>query len=352
MGEFEFIETVRRAFANIGDETITGIGDDCAVIPLSGSSGEALVVTTDMLTEGVHFLRDAISARELGAKSLAVNLSDIAAMGARPVASFLSIALPAECRGGWVDEFMAGYREMSERHAVKLAGGDTTGSLGTITINVTAIGRAALGHLKYRIGAREGDIVAVNGALGESAAGLKEILEQNRLAKQAASCPPGGAGGSLMCAEQSLLAAIHRNPIPQVEEGAWLGGREEVHAMMDLSDGLASDLGHILRASGVGAEVELTAIPTPVDVELAVTGGEDYKLLLTVAPEKFAALAADYSARFGGELYAVGRILPPRRPQGSAPLLSMEGNSPAAKPIVWLENGVRVEKDWRGFTHF
>jgi thiamine-monophosphate kinase len=378
MGEFEFIETVRRAFAGIGDETIIGIGDDCAVIPLSDSSGEAFVVTTDMLVEGVHFLRDHISARELGAKSLAVNLSDIAAMGARPVASFLSIALPRECRGEWVDEFMAGYREMSERHCVKLAGGDTTGSLGAIAINEVAIGRAPLGHLKYRSGALPGDIIAVNGALGESAAGLKEILEQNRLASQAAGRPRGGAGGDLLCAEQSLLAAIHRNPIPQVEEGAWLGERVEVHAMMDLSDGLASDLGHILKGSGVGAEIELTAIPTPVDVELAVTGGEDYKLLMTVAPEKFATLAADYKARFGATLYAVGRILPPRRPQGSAPLLSKEGNlacgekktyhpadhkgrhpsfqeggeSPAANAIVWLENGVRVEKNWRGFTHF
>ncbi len=312
MGEFEFIETIRRSFEGIGDGAITGIGDDCAVIPQSG--GESFVVTTDMLVEGVHFLRHATSARELGAKSLAVNLSDVAAMGARPVASFLSLALPPECREEWAQEFMEGYRELSARHGVKLAGGDTTGSLGGIAVNVTAIGRTPNERLKFRSGARPGDIVAVNGSLGESAAGLQDIL-----------------AGRL----DTLSAQIHRNPVPQVAEGEWLGGRAEVHSMIDLSDGLASDLTHILKASKVGAEVDLDAIPTPVATELAVTGGEDYKLLLTVAPERWESLRADYRKRFGAEPRAIGRIV-----------------SSSKSGIVWIENGTPVKKKWRGFTHF
>jgi thiamine-monophosphate kinase len=311
LGEFQFIEAIRRAFAGVGEGGIVGIGDDCAVLPTGGD--EALVVTTDMLVEGVHFLRHATSARELGAKSLAVNLSDIAAMGARPVASLLSIALPAECRGERAQEFMEGYREMSLLHGVALVGGDTTASRAGIAINVVAIGRAAPERLKYRSGARVGDIVVVNGVLGESAAGLRDIL-----------------AGRL----DTPHAHIHRNPTPQVSEGEWLGGRAEVHSMLDLSDGLASDLGHILRASGVGASVELGAIPTPVSIEDAVTGGEDYKLLFTVAPESFASIAADYLARFGEPLYPVGRI------------------TDAPPEIVWLEYGQPVEKDWHGFVHF
>ncbi len=310
MGEFDFIERLRASFDGIGDPQIVGIGDDAAVIPLED---DVLVVTTDMLVEGVHFLRHATSARELGAKSLAVNLSDVAAMGARPLASFLSVALPVELRGEWAAEFAEGYRELSARYDVKPAGGDTTSSLGPVAINVTVVGRAPAANIKYRSGARPGDIVAVGGPLGESAAGLRDIL-----------------AGHL----DTPLAAKHRNPQAQVAEGEWLGGRLEVHSMMDLSDGLAGDLPHILRASKTAAEIELTAIPTPVDIELAVAGGEDYKLLLTCDPTAWPVLAADFEARFGSPLYPIGRIIP------------------GSPEITWLENGTPVQKKWHGFAHF
>ncbi len=340
MGEFDFIESVRRAFEGVGGgngrdgmagksrrdrpagseacDGYLGIGDDCAVLPIG--DGEAFVVTTDMLVEGVHFLRHGElsargrrEARELGGKALAVNLSDVAAMGARPVASFLSLALPADCQGEWADGFMEGYREMSVRHGVALAGGDTTASLCGVTVNVTAIGRAPLSHLKYRSGAQPGDIVVAGGTLGESAEGLNDIMAGRH---------------------DTPCAHIHRNPIPQVDQGEWLGGRKEVHSMIDLSDGMASDLRHILRASGVGAEIELESVPTPVSKETALTGGEDYKLLFTVEPEGFALLAEDYLKRFGAPLHPVGRIVegPPE--------------------IVWLEGDKPVVIDFRGFVHF
>ncbi|MDR2890131.1 MAG: thiamine-phosphate kinase [Alistipes sp.] len=373
MDEFDFIEGIKRAFEGIGDGTIKGIGDDCAVIPVSEAESlvvteeaasdndtESLVVTTDMLIEGVHFLRHATSARELGGKALAVNLSDVAAMGARPVASFLSIALPADCRGEWAEEFMESYRELSARHNVRLAGGDTTGSLNGVAINVTLVGRAPTACLKFRDGARPGDIIAVGGELGASAAGLADIL-----------------AGRL----DTPSAHIHRNPAAQVAEGEWLGGRAEVRSMMDLSDGLASDLRHILRASAkaagsvLSAEIELSAIPMPdsVTTEQAVTGGEDYKLLLTVAPEGWDALAKDYLDRFGVPLHAIGRITADAGDtsdtgitagtrtgtetditDGTGTSTETGGDTPPhpAGQIVWLEGGEPVVRDWRGFVHF
>ena len=270
MTEFGFIASIKTLFAPLPDNGFEGIGDDCSVLSVGG--GESLVFTADLLTEGVHFLRTATSPRELGRKSLAVNLRDVAAMGARPVATLLSIAHQADAANAWAAEFMLGYRELSVEFGVTLAGGDTTRSLSGLTINVSAIGRAADAHLKRRSDARPGDVIFTAGELGTSGAGLQDIL--------AGRC-------------DTPAAAVHRNPQPQVAEGIWLGSRPEVRAMMDLSDGLASDLKHILDRSGVGAEVAVEQIPAApgADVRMAACSGEDYKLLLTAAPEAAAPAA-------------------------------------------------------------
>lgn len=312
MTEFGFIERIREAFSSLPSNGFEGIGDDCAVLPLGG--GESLVFTADMLAEGVHFLRAATSAAELGRKSLAVNLSDVAAMGACPIATLLSLSLPKDATDAWAAEFMDGYRELSEQYGVALVGGDTTRSEAGITVNVTAIGRVADAHVKRRSAARAGDIIFTGGELGGSGAGLRDIL--------AGRC-------------DTPLAALHRNPTPQVAEGIWLGERTEVHAMMDLSDGLASDLRHVLDRSGVGAELDLDRIPVAPgsDLQTAACAGEDYKLLFTAAPESAAALAAGYRDRFGTTLYPVGRIT-------------------AAPGLVWLRDGQPVTLDWQGFTHY
>ncbi|WP_300798750.1 thiamine-phosphate kinase, partial [uncultured Alistipes sp.] len=150
MTEFGFIDRIRTLFAALPDNGFEGIGDDCAVLPIGRNADgeeEVLLFTADLLTEGVHFLRHATPARELGRKALAVNLSDIAAMGGRPVATLLSIALPRDAAGTWAEEFMEGYRELSERYATALVGGDTTRSESGITVNVTAIGRAPAAHV-------------------------------------------------------------------------------------------------------------------------------------------------------------------------------------------------------------
>lgn len=312
MTEFGFIEQIRTLFAELPTNGFEGIGDDCAVLPIGG--GESLVFTTDLLAEGIHFLRAATSARELGGKSLAVNLSDVAAMGARPVATLLSLSLPADLPEAWASEFMEGYRELSQEFGVTLAGGDTTRSASGITINVTAIGRAADEHLKRRCGAHSGDIVFAAGELGASGAGLRDLL-----------------AGHL----DTPAAAIHRNPRPQVAEGIWLGARPEVHAMLDLSDGLASDLRHILDQSHLGAEIDIDAIPVAPgsDTQTAACAGEDYKLLFTADAAQAAQLSTDFRNHFGTPLYPLGRIT-------------------ATPGLAWLRNGKPEPLDWHGFTHY
>ena len=310
MTEFGLIDKIAAMCGRLPDNGWEGIGDDCAVLPMGDRS---LVVTADMLVEGVHFLRHAATAREIGRKSLAVNLSDVAAMGARPVATVLSIAVPEDLADEWVEEFMAGYTEMSARYGTALVGGDTTASKSGVTVNVTAFGTAPAANLKRRSAAIAGDIIAVTDKLGASGAGLHDIL----------------AGRF-----DTAAAHIHKNPEPQVAEGQWLGAQKAVHAMMDISDGTASDLRHIMERSVVGAEVELDAVPTDYDLRTALCAGEDYKLLLTVAADEFAAVAAAFESRFGRPLYNIGRI------------------TSDAGTLRWLRNGVPSEEDFQGFTHF
>ena len=310
MTEFGLIEQISKMFATLPANGFEGIGDDCAVLPIGGA--ESLLFTSDLLAEGVHFLRRATSPEELGGKSLAVNLSDVASMGARPVATLLSLAIPHDLPQGWIERFMEGYHDLSQRYGVALIGGDTTASESGLVVNVTAIGRAADSHLKRRSDARPGDLIAVSGPLGESGAGLRDILN---------GC------------YDTPQAHAHRNPTPQVPEGIWLGGRPEVRAMMDISDGIASDLRHIMERSGVGAEVEIRQIPTDVDIKTAVTAGEDYQLLLTIDPDGADTLLRDFESHFHKPLYPIGRIT-------------------ASRQIEWLDHGTPLQVDWQGFRHY
>ncbi len=309
MTEFGLIDQIKGLFATLPTHGIEGIGDDCAVLPLGE---EALVFTADMLIEDIHFLRSSTSAFDLGYKSLAVNLSDVAAMGLSPIASMLSLSIPKELMGEYIEEFMRGYHALSAKHGVALIGGDTTASKGALSINVTAIGRGSLSQIKRRNAAKVGDIILVNGLLGDSAAGLKDIFNGE---------------------PNSPCATIHKRPEPQVLQGAWLAHRDEVHAMMDISDGVASDLRHILKQSAVGATVELSEIPTEVDLHSALCGGEDYKLLLTAAPNGVEALRDSYRSQFGTELYPIGTI--------------RQGES-----IEWLKDGALQDLELMGFRHY
>lgn len=276
LGEFGLIDRI-KAGMDI-PEGIIGIGDDCAVIPQAGDKD--LLISTDMLVEGTHFILDDINPYRLGWKSAAVNLSDIAAMGGRPVATFLSFALPEKTDTKWVDEFFSGYTDISKRYNCPLLGGDTTASPDRVCINVAIIGECPSGKALMRSGAQEGDKICVTGYLGDAGAGLKVILENARRNSDA-----------------QALIAMHYMPIPRVEEGLKLSATEGIHSMMDISDGIASDLRHILDASHKGAEIDVASLPLSDEmlrccrrngwdpVELALTGGEDYELLFTAAPE-------------------------------------------------------------------
>lgn len=317
MTEFGLIDHIRTLCKTLPTAGFEGIGDDCAVLPIGHD--EALVFTTDLLCEGVHFLRTATPPGELGGKSLAVNLSDVASMGARPVATLLSLALPADATGEWAQAFTEGYCAASERYGTALVGGDTTGSESGITISVTAIGRAPLAHLKRRSAARIGDHIFTTGRLGGSAVGLRDLL-----------------AGQL----DTQAAVLHRNPVPQIEEGIWLGRRMEVHAMMDLSDGLGSDIRHIMEQSHVGAAIDLDRIPRAdgADLQTALGGGEDYQLLFTAEAAQAEKLARDFERDFGRPLYDVGRIT--------------DVNSKVPAQPVWLQNGIPQSVDFMGFEHF
>jgi thiamine-monophosphate kinase len=472
IGEFDLIRRISAQFKNdqrfarvpedkgagsdassgvVGSEAVSsgivGIGDDCAVMPQR--EGLDTLVTTDLLVEDRHFLLSDVSPEQLGWKSAAVNISDIAAMGGRPTAAFLSIALPASVSAEWVDKFIAGFRELSARFGVPLLGGDTSASPDKLFINVTVLGECPHGRALLRSGARPGDLICVTGPLGDSAAGLKLILER-RVA---------GEGSP----EESLIRC-HYLPMPRVKEGMALRDCPGVHAMMDISDGIASDLRHILEASsgsksasfapgtpvspsfgsksayfapetpvshssgnglassvtkqgdfvtkpaenassvtkqgdfvtepeenassitkqgvfvtkqsendtsvtnqadfvterhGLGAEIDLAALPLSPEMrevcagrgwdaaELAVSGGEDYELLVTMAPE---ALEAARTA-LGGRLYVIGRVLalPPEQKETPSETDLKKENECGPQPVIRWIGG---DKDYKGFSHF
>ena len=286
-GEFDFIYSIRRMFADIPKKGFEGIGDDCAVLPIGD---DALVFTSDMLNEGIHFLTDKSTAYQIGYKSLMVNISDVAAMGAKPVATLLSLALPKDRFGEWSEEFMEGYYAASKKYGVKLVGGDTTKSESGVCISVTAIGCAPKTNIKRRSAAKVGDIVMVTGELGASAAGLRDVLSGKLRTKN---------------------AKIHLMPEAQVCEGEWLGAQKAVHAMCDISDGVASDLQHIVDESKKSAVVSQLPIAKGAEWEDAFSGGEDYKLLITVDKKKADDLAKRFQRKFGTPLYVIGRVVKP-----------------------------------------
>lgn len=307
--EFSLIGDIAKMFGELPHNGFEPIGDDCTVLDMGA---DALVISTDMLVEDVHFLRGASTPEEVGYKSLMVNLSDVAAMGATPTAVLLSLSLSEAAQGDWVDGFMRGFYEGCSKYGVALVGGDTTSSRDRIVINVVAIGRAPKANIKRRSAAKVGDLICVTGRLGASSKGLVDIMF-----------------GDL----NTQAAKIHRRAQARIEEGAFLGECEAVHAMMDVSDGIASDIKHIMEQSGVGAEIYLDVVPTDYDIRYATTGGEDYELLLTVDPRHFVEVAEALRTKTETPLTAIGRIT--------------EGGA-----LVWLDNGAPADIELRGFTHF
>lgn len=327
IGEFGLIQRFSAPFLKNLPPGTRGIGDDCAILPWKKDS--ALLVTTDMLVENVHFLRAGILPEDLGWKSLAVNLSDIAAMGGNSHSAFLSLGLPLDIAVGWIDRFFKGLRGLAAKEKVRLLGGDTTRSEKAVIINVAVLGSVDRRRAKLRSAARPGDVVCVTGCLGDSAAGLKIIL-----------------AGHPAATDETRLTRRHNRPRPHLAEGAWLARQKGVRAMMDVSDGIDSDIRRIMESSRCGAAIDIGLLPLSAELRrvskkfgwkaasLAASGGEDYCLLLTVDPSGLHAVREGFSRTFGRPLHVIGHILP--RAQG----------------LVYTEGGKAARLQARGYDHF
>jgi thiamine-monophosphate kinase len=295
MNEFEFLDRLRRQTDSRHHSTrlITGIGDDASVI--SETANRDLIVTTDLLVEGVDFHPHAMPARLLGHKALAVSLSDVAAMGARPFWTFLSIGMPRErWDDQFKDEFFEGYLALADHFGVTLSGGDVSETITGVVIDSIVLGEVDSGAAVLRSGARAGDQIFVTGTLGGAAAGLKLIRMGARWELSAL------AGGPIQnFDDQSIQSLILRQlrPAPRVGWGIVLGEQRLATSLIDISDGLSSDLHHLCRESNAGALIDASSVPLDEDVKrlcgrraldplaLALHGGEDFELLFTVTPE-------------------------------------------------------------------
>jgi len=296
-GELALIAQIRRQFAARPSKTLAlGIGDDCAI--LRPPTGSELLVTTDFSLEDRHFRRDLHPAHVVGHRCLTRGLSDLAAMGATPLAAFLSLALPKDLPAKWVKQFLEGLETLAKASKVPLAGGDTAQSpTDHILADIVLLGTAPTGTALRRSGAKPGDLLYVTGQLGAAAAQLRTLL----------------AGGRVRS---------HHLPQPRLAIGQKIRGKAT--ACIDLSDGLSTDLAHLCEASKVGAEVDLAALPIHpfATQDDALNGGEDYELLFTAPP----------TARIPKTLATpIGRILKPRKIVAITP----DGTSNPLPPRGW-----------------
>jgi len=302
VGEFGFIERI-APLGNVRSQgVVKGIGDDCAVISLGGP--EYLLVTTDLLVERVHFLMDWAPPEIIGAKALAVNLSDIAACGGWPLDAFISLAVPDAIPLEWLERFYGGMRSLGLTYGVNLLGGDTTGSKGDLVINVAVTGRVPCDEVLLRHTACLGDIIVITGPLGESGAGLEMLLHPRDIASEIAE----------------PLKRAHLNPRPHVEEGRILAESRGCSAAIDVSDGLSSDLWHLCNDSGLGAVLYEDRIPVGDALRRAAAimgrdtldwilhGGEDYVLLAALKPDAAEAVQERVKEQ-GRQLFAIGEFV-------------------------------------------
>jgi thiamine-monophosphate kinase len=323
-------DLIARYFTRPARRAKLGVGDDCALLTVG--SGMELAISTDMLVAGTHFF-PGTDPRRLGHKTLAVNLSDLAAMGAAPSSALLSIALPSADET-WVKAFAAGFFALADLHGVELVGGDTTRAApgGALVLNVTILGEVPAGQAIRRGGARAGDDVWVSGTLGDAALGLAALKGQLRGPNQ------------LAADDRDFCVARLETPTPRIELGLALRGI--AHGMLDLSDGLAGDLAHIARASGVGARIDVDTLPLsaalrgqPRELALrcALAGGDDYELCFT----------APVSARARVEAAGQGAGVAVTRIGG------MLAASAAAPPVSYMDGAGRaLDLELSGYDHF
>ena len=305
IGEFALIARLTAGLESRPDVTL-GVGDDAAALDLG--SDQLLLATCDSQVEGRHFLSHIATPREIGHKALAVNLSDIAAMGGEPLWVLVSLIAPPELDVSVVDGIYDGLRALAKRYHVAIVGGNVSSTNGPLTLDITALGRVTRGQIVTRAGAHPGDRLLVTGSLGAGLVGLRLFT-----ATSGVETPPDA---------RARVRARMTTPEPRVREGMALAATGAVTAMLDISDGLAGDLGHICERSHVGALVEAAALP--VDdatravalalgedpVALALIGGDDYELLFTARPEDVTRVM-EAARAVGTEVTVIGEITPP-----------------------------------------
>jgi thiamine-monophosphate kinase len=301
VGEFDLIALIRSRCAIAREDVRLGIGDDAALLAVP--SGQLLAVSTDTLVAGVHFPQSA-KAYNIGWKALAVNLSDLGAMGATPAWATLALTLQ-QADPHWVGEFAAGFAALAGEFKLALVGGDT--SQGPLSITVTVHGFVPEGAALLRSGAHAGEAIFVTGTIGDAAAGLRCLDKNDDEAGRLVSAPTG--------TREALIERLHR-PTPRVAQGLVLRGR--ANACIDVSDGLLADLGHICTASGVGAEIDVDTLPassalaTLFDADarraFQLGGGDDYELCFTATEVEASSLLGDL-ARSGCGATRIGRIV-------------------------------------------
>ena len=303
-GEFGFIDRLRATYAGAaGDGLAVPLGDDAAVLDVP--AGLQVVVSTDLLIESTHFRRDWSDPYSIGWKAAAVNLSDMAAMGADPTFAFVSLALTTEDTVENLERLYDGLSDCLNRYGARLAGGDTNSAPSGLSINITQLGTVPTGTALTRSGAKPGDILLVTGTLGDSAAGLA-LLQAHGPAKADKF-------------SHALLAA-HRRPQPRIVAARAARETGFVHACMDISDGLAGDLPKLCASSGVGARIHTASLPLSealraaekylgeTALDYALAGGEDFELLLAVAPAYVETVHAAVVAT-GTSLTQIGEVL-------------------------------------------
>jgi thiamine-monophosphate kinase len=344
LGELALLKQIRARAAQLSHGAAhgglrLGIGDDCALLRVG--AGEELAVTTDLSISGRHFRPEWQTPESIGHRTLARGLSDLAAMGARPVAAFLSLGLPKELvqnakgrepwpgKKNWFDRFLDGFFALASAFQTPLAGGDLAESP-TAVADVILVGAVRRGKALLRSGARAGDLLYVTGTLGGAAAGLARLAQ---LAANARAARPDSKRiaplripGNL----QSLLAS-HFYPQPRIAQGLWLAQRGLASAAIDLSDGLSTDLAHLCEESAVAAEVDAAALPvhSSASLEQALHGGEDYELLFTAPP------AARVPRSIAGvPVTRIGRIVRPRKGRPQVALVNVEGGADRPQPLA------------------
>lgn len=302
-GEFELIEHMVALLEarGVAGRDEAAIGDDCAVVRVGD---ERMLLACDMLVEGRHFIRDHVTPVDLGYKALAVNVSDVAAMGGTPLHAVLALSFPPDAGIAFVEGIAEGVAQAAARFGVSVVGGDTTAG-DAIVLDVTVTGVLPTGRAVTRGGARPGDLLCVTGSLGASDGGLRVLLAERTATR---TLPPGA----------EALVLRHRRPEPRLAAGV-AAARAGATAMIDISDGLLADVGHIARRSGVAIDIELAEVPLAPGLaevaevlgfdaaDSAVRGGEDYELALTVARERFDELYAAVVGT-GVDLTIVGHV--------------------------------------------